>query len=90
LVRSNPTPLSSDSYTRWGSFDSSFDKYNEDVRKASVRLFEKIIPEFCVKLDSLDSKPENEIPLSDLLKDFRLIEEMHRCGINSKQKKKKN
>lgn len=33
LVRSNHTPLSSDAFTRWGSFDEQFNLYNEDVKK---------------------------------------------------------
>jgi hypothetical protein len=93
LVLSNPVPLSSDSFTMWGSADPNFRQYNTDVRNCTIRLYNETIPAFAAKLDKVrrasfvpSCGPEKrrisshfqEPPTSPVM----LITDMHREGIN--------
>eukprot|EP01132_Coremiostelium_polycephalum_P007447 gene7447-9152_t len=73
LVKSNPKPLSSDSLTGWGKFDSKSSEHNYEVKEATFRLFLYVIPKFAHYLDHLDYTDKKEL---------HLTQELHRVGIN--------
>eukprot|EP01133_Synstelium_polycarpum_P001079 gene1079-1223_t len=73
LVKSNPTPLSSDALTGWGKFDPQAAEHNYEVKEASYRLFFQVIPKFVQYLENLDPCEKREI---------HLTQELHRVGIN--------
>lgn len=47
----NPVPLCSDAFSSWQSDDPNKLQFNEDVKNATNRLFNQVIPEFAKKLN---------------------------------------
>jgi hypothetical protein len=81
LVKSNPVPLSSDSFTGFGMGDPAHKTHNREVAEATDRLLTKVIPELAKKI--LKEEPRSDgscITLSVL--DGSLITEIHKEGIN--------
>jgi hypothetical protein len=70
-------PLNSDAFTNFCTHDQERD--NNEVREATLYLLEKVIPEFAKKLSNLSVY---QLMQRESTVTFRLIEEMHREGIN--------
>ena len=96
LVRSNPVPLCSDSfsgfglenkvYINWVFFFTVEVIHNEEVREATSRLENEIIPDFAVKLDRVYDPSLNasaSIPKNSTSSIENIIVEMHRQGLFS-------
>jgi Clustered mitochondria/Translation initiation factor eIF3 subunit 135 len=71
LVKSNPTPLSSDAFTGFGRINA--EQHNAPVRTATHRLIHQVIPAFAEELNSSRVLVGNGRALCDA---------MHRNGIN--------
>ena len=73
LVKSNQVPLSSDAFARFGKQDPNHKIHNKEVRDATSRLFDDVIPHFAKTLDNLNPK---------VLTNWLSTEKLHRAGIN--------
>lgn len=51
LVLKNKVPLCSDAFSSWQEDDPHHREYNEEVKRATDRLFNEIIPTFSRKLN---------------------------------------
>eukprot|EP01122_Echinamoeba_exundans_P013600 TRINITY_DN5967_c0_g1_i1.p1 TRINITY_DN5967_c0_g1~~TRINITY_DN5967_c0_g1_i1.p1 ORF type:complete len:1302 (+),score=258.45 TRINITY_DN5967_c0_g1_i1:29-3934(+) len=83
LVKSNPDPLSADSFS--GFFLENKLKHNEEVRAATERLENTIVPNFAQSLLSVDSsfrRRKSTSPHPDDADFARIIMSMHQNGIN--------
>lgn len=73
LVKNNPVPLSGDSFSRFQKPEDA-EESNNEVRDATKRLFEQIIPDFA---NQLNYDENNKLVLNSNLRDI-----CHRAGIN--------
>jgi hypothetical protein len=83
LLKSNPDPLSADSFS--GFFLENKLKHNEEVRNATDRLENTIVPHFALSLLSPDSsmrRRKSTSPHPDETDFGRIIMSMHQNGIN--------
>lgn len=81
FVRSCIKPLSSDAFTGFGRDRAIV--HNTEVRKASNRLLEEVIPELCKALDERQLVPSNSHDLLCMMKakgiNFRFLGVMYHC-----------
>eukprot|EP00727_Mastigamoeba_balamuthi_P002688 m51a1_g12416 hypothetical protein (960) ;mRNA; f:734993-739255 len=73
LVRSNPTPLCSDAWTKFQNADPNKDTHNREVGEATLRLLQEVIPNFAEALNNYTITPVSLEELTRL---------MHVHGIN--------
>jgi hypothetical protein len=99
LVRSNPVPLSCDAFSQWGEHGDVLEviKCKREVRDATNRLYNHVIPEFAKQLEiikeDLKLSTSSEKMIEELkwlqssnevvdLKEEGLVEGIHRVGMN--------
>jgi hypothetical protein len=68
LVKSNVAePLSSDAFTAFGAHDGA--THNNEVRRATRRLFEQVIPQLAQSIDESASDPDGIFLVGTALRD---------------------
>jgi hypothetical protein len=88
FVRKSSVPLNSDALTMWhAGTEEERQNDNEDVRNATKRLFEEVIPAYAKELDTRAAnfpweKLEKNKDDLDLIRTFITEEEIHAKGIN--------
>jgi tetratricopeptide (TPR) repeat protein len=81
FVNSFPKPLCSDGFSRFLSLDPERPLHNRTLRVATIHLFERTIPDFA-RGELLPQA--REAGLAGTLHEYRLVQVMHRSGINAR------
>jgi hypothetical protein len=62
FVEKYAVPLSSDAFSKWGSYDPQYRLYEQNVREATQHLHTVVIPETAKELDSKWSSVATTLP----------------------------